>query len=372
MYAMKDYCRASEADMAPHWPSDGLEATGRCPVCGSVGRALLHEGLRDRIFFCAPGEWTLQRCSTCGSAYLDPRPTVQTIGLAYRSYFTHTWGPRKSIERLTFLRRLQRMLANGYRNWRFGTDERPANRMGVFIARLLPSQRAMLDGEARHLPRAGRDARLLDVGCGNGSFLDFARRAGWRVVGIDPDREAVDVARKKGLDVREGGIELLDSEHEAFDGITLSHVIEHVHQPLSLLRACHRLLKRGGWIWLETPNLEAQGHRRYGADWRALEPPRHLVLFTPDSIRKALATAGFAGIEDQPYRPLCTSLFAASEAISKGADVRHAGELSPDGRRAARNAEQRARRDPLVREFITVKAWKLENAAPDAMTSNGG
>lgn len=355
---MKDCCKVSDGDIASSWPADGLERVGKCPVCGSIERTLLHGGLRDWFFLCAPGEWNLQRCTACGSAYLDPRPTPHTIGLAYRTYFTHSSQARESIDRLTFVRRLQRMLANGYRNWRFGTREQPASRLGALVAALLPTQRALLDGEGRHLPLAPPGARLLDVGCGNGSFLDFAHRAGWQVVGIDPDAAAVRTARNRGLDVREGGIEVLDAEREAFDGITLSHVIEHVHRPLDLLRACHRLLKHSGWIWLETPNVEALGHRHYGAHWRALEPPRHLVLFSHASLTRALKTTGFEAIENQPYRPLCASVFAESEAISKREDVRQRGALSPEGRKAAREAERTARRDPHAREFITVKARK--------------
>jgi SAM-dependent methyltransferase len=340
------------------WPAAGLEWIDHCPACGSAERVLLHERLRDHVFFCAPGEWTLYRCQDCGSAYLDPRPTPDTIGLAYRSYFTHTWDRREPMVRMGWFRRSQRVLANGYRNWRFGTDERPASRLGVLIAALLPLQRAVIDGEGRHLPRSSSDARLLDIGCGNGSFLEFARRAGWQTVGIEPDPKAVDVAQKRGLDVRQGGVELLDAEREQFDGITLSHVIEHVHEPLILLRACKRLLKPGGWIWLETPNLHALGYRRYGANWRGLEVPRHLTIFNSVSIRQVLAAAGFENIKDQPYRPLCAAVFVASDAIVRGADPRQAKGLSTEERRAARKAERKARHNPGVREFITVRAWK--------------
>jgi 2-polyprenyl-3-methyl-5-hydroxy-6-metoxy-1,4-benzoquinol methylase len=348
----------NKIDISRPWPAEGLERVDRCPACGSAGRTLLHEGLRDRVFFCAPGEWTLYRCQHCGSAYLDPRPTPDTIGLAYRAYFTHTWDRREPMGRLGWFRRSQRVLANGYRNWRFGTAERPASRVGILAAMLLPSQRAAIEAEGRNLPRPAPGARLLDIGCGNGSFLEVARSAGWQVVGIDPDPKAVDVARSRGLDVRQGGVEVLDAEREHFDGITLSHVIEHVHEPLALLRACYRLLKTGSWIWLETPNLNAQGYRRYGVNWRDLDAPRHLTVFNSVSIRQVLAGAGFENIKDQPYRPLCAPIFLASEAIAQGEDPWRAGILSPKGRNEARNAERRARHEPSVREFITVKAWK--------------
>jgi 2-polyprenyl-3-methyl-5-hydroxy-6-metoxy-1,4-benzoquinol methylase len=179
------------------------------------------------------------------------------------------------------------------------------------------------------------------------------------VVGLDFDPSAVQVARSRGLDVRQGSVEVIDPAKESFDGITLRHVIEHVHDPLAVLRQCHALLKPGGWIWIETPNIDAQGHARYGANWRDLDPPRHLVLFSRDALFQALVQAGFHSIADQPYRPLCSAIFAASEAIANGSDAPfEASHHSQHARRAARSAEWGARRDPAKREFITAKAWK--------------
>ena len=103
------------------WPAHGLEYVNCCPVCCSTERKLLYEGLTDRVFFCAPGEWTLYRCQQCGSAYLDPRPTLDTIGLAYSKYFTHNCDDRGNIQNLSWFRRIRRILANGYLNYRFGT-----------------------------------------------------------------------------------------------------------------------------------------------------------------------------------------------------------------------------------------------------------
>ena len=104
------------------WPRDGLERVGHCPVCGAGESHVLHEGLTDRVFFCAPGTWTLHACESCTSAYLDPRPTPQTIGLAYQAYFTHADAP--GYASLGPVSRFRRRLANGYRNRKFGTNER--------------------------------------------------------------------------------------------------------------------------------------------------------------------------------------------------------------------------------------------------------
>jgi hypothetical protein len=71
------------------WPDDDLERVNCCPVCGKEERKLLHAGLTDRVFFCAPGNWDLFSCIDCGSAFLDPCPTAESISQAYQSYLTH-------------------------------------------------------------------------------------------------------------------------------------------------------------------------------------------------------------------------------------------------------------------------------------------
>jgi len=355
---MESLINAQSEQLVDKWPADGLERVERCPVCGSKDRHQIYSGLTDRAFRCAPGHWDMYQCEACRSAYLDPRPTRSTIGLAYSTYFTHTMSSREDFEKLSWSRRIRRILANGYRNKLFGTNQEPASPLGYVAAMFLPSLRKVVEAERRYIPRANPGMRLLDVGCGNGEFLVLARLAGWEVVGVDFDPKAVETARSQGLDVRDGGVDVLDPEEESFNGITLSHVIEHVHDPVTVLHQCHALLKPGGWIWLETPNIDALGHKRYGSDWRGLEPPRHLVLFTRDALFRALEQSGFKSVEDLPYRPLCSGTFAASEAIAIGEDSSNITDLSKDVRRAIKMAELKARKEPLLREFITVIAFK--------------
>lgn len=342
-------------ELPAQWPAEGLEAVPACPVCNADSRELLHEGLTDKIFFCAPGEWSMYRCNSCGSAYLDPRPNTETIGLAYQNYFTHNTVPDYSS--LDFLVKIRRRLANGYRNYRYGTKDYPASMTGILAAYLMPEGRNLIDAAMRHLPKAKKGNRLLDLGCGNGEFLLRARSAGWDVVGVDFDSKAVETAQSQKLDVRLGGIEALDPADEQFNVITLAHVIEHVHQPLAVLRGCHKLLKEEGMLWIETPNIESEGHSIFGSNWRGLEPPRHLVLFTLQSLHDALNAAGFATVEVQPYRPACQFMFSASQSIAEGidpySDVQR--KASPD---RVKSSEKIARQVPSRREVITIKAWK--------------
>lgn len=337
------------------WPSGGLETVGNCPICGAGRSRVLHDRLTDAVFDCAPGEWTLHSCETCAAAYLDPRPTPQLIGLAYQTYFTHSDAP--GYESLGAVSKIRRRLANGYRNRKFGTRDYPASSLGVALIPLMPSLKAIVDAGMRHLPLRPEGGRLLDLGCGNGAFLLRARSAGWQTLGVDFDAQAIKAAEKLGLDVRLGGVEVLDPAVEQFDVITMSHVIEHVHDPVGVLTTCASLLRPGGVLWLDTPNICSVGHEEFGRHWRGLEPPRHLVIFSPAAMKKALADAGFSQVRLQPYRRLCRETFRASAAIAEGVDPYSSDGPGVSAGQIAR-AERLARQDPERREFITAKAWK--------------
>ena len=163
-------------DINQPWPENGVENIDKCPVCGSSDKILLYNGLKDRVVFCAPGEWILWQCKGCSSAYMNPRPNKETIGLAYRNYFTHETTLNKPIKELGLWKRFRRTLANGYRNYKFGTNLHPANKIGIALA-LFPNQRYILDSAFCNLEKnTTASQRLLDIGCGNGDFLYFVKK----------------------------------------------------------------------------------------------------------------------------------------------------------------------------------------------------
>lgn len=298
------------------WPTHGLERVKACPGCGARDREHLYSGLRDRIFFCAPGEWTMYKCASCGSGYLDPRPTPETIGLAYESYYTHVKATDHAP--LQFRARLMRSLANGYRNYRYGTSLYPSSKWGVIPAILSSKIRKRFEREARHLEPPLNRSRLLDLGCGDGSFIQYASHIGWEAYGADPDPLVVSSLQERGLSVRQGSVEAYHDLAGTFDVVTLSHVIEHVHDPREFLNATRLLLKPGGMIWIETPNIQSLGHFIYRQHWRGLEPPRHLCLFSWDSLETLLTNSGFTQPERIPDFSTYIRTFSASQAIREG------------------------------------------------------
>jgi SAM-dependent methyltransferase len=276
---------------------------------------LLYDDLTDRLWFTAPGRWSLYRCRACGSAFLDPRPTRSTIGHAYSSYYTHS--PQPAVHGSDF----RAAVLNGYLNARYGYRLSPASRLGPYLTRLLPKRRWYADRLVRNLTSHPGRGRLLDVGCGAGDFLVQMRAAGWVVEGLEPDPAAAARARSLGVEVVNATLEDAAFGPGSFDAITMSHVIEHLHDPIAALRICRRLLRPNGALWLATPNLEATGHRTFGADWIGLDPPRHLVLFTRASLEATVRSAGF---ELERFLPDYSAerVFPCSATVAAGEDPR--------------------------------------------------
>lgn len=170
--------------------------------------------------------------------------------------------------------------------------------MASAFASLYPGLGEHLDLMIRYLSvSAEHQDCLLDVGCGDGEALDILRLLGWQVVGVELDGKAVAAARARDLDVRHGDLAAAGFANDSFDVVTSSHVIEHVHDPLAFLIEQKRVLKTGGRLVAVTPNARGWTHTRYGGNWRPLEPPRHLVIFTPASLKVLAVAAGLSQVQ---------------------------------------------------------------------------
>ena len=244
-----------------------------CLLCGGTGQ-VLYSALKDHLFS-APGEWQLKQCTRaeCKLIWLDPAPLPEDLGLAYQSYYTHTGSERPA----PFLFRACRRASL------------KALQIPAFLTGLYQEARRFQHVLLSDLP----PGRLLDVGCGDGQFLRKMTQQGWVGTGIDFDANATESGHKKyGLDLIAGDFQTADFDSGGFDAVTLSHVIEHVPDPVACLDKCRQILKPGGRVVLLTPNFLSLGHQRFGRDWRGLEPPRHLHIFSPDALAECARRAG--------------------------------------------------------------------------------
>jgi 2-polyprenyl-3-methyl-5-hydroxy-6-metoxy-1,4-benzoquinol methylase len=337
------------------WPRDGLERVERCPACGSASRELLYSDLVDRSYGCAPGRWRLVRCKGCSCAYLDPRPDERTAHLAYSNYYDDATAVHESSSS-SWWRRARRGLRNGYLNSRYGYALTPASRLGRVVVPFLPGHRRRADEYVRHLRWPPGKARLLDVGCGEGEFLAAMKAAGWSVEGVETSSEAVDLARGRGVPVTLGTVTTMSLDRATFDAITFRLAFEHLRDPVPALRACRHALKPGGRIWIATPNLDSEGHRRFAEHWINLQPPRHPVMYTPGSLARLLSDSGFEVVE-LGSSPQAAWSFRMSAALAQGvAPFAHTPPLRGRLALRARWADLKARLRPETADVMILIA----------------
>ena len=222
------------------------------------------------------------------------------------AYYTHTDPPAEDAWPVTRGAAIRERLLKGYINHRYGYGMRPSSALGPLVVPLLPGVRGMGSIHVRDLTAQPTGGRLLDVGCGNGGFLVRMRAAGWSVAGIEPDAQARSHAVGAGLDVREGPSVAEAFPGEQFDAITLNHVLEHLYDPLAVLKACAQAVLPGGTVWVAVPSATGSGLGRFGIYWYQLDPPRHIVLFTVGALRALFVEAGLEHIVTPPPTLLAT------------------------------------------------------------------
>lgn len=153
----------------------------------------------------------------------------------------------------------------------------------------------------RFLRRQSASGHLLDVGCSTGKFMLAAKRAGWAVSGVEISASAVSTARAvTGAQVWAGTVDQVEPSL-LFDSITAWEVLEHLQDPVFFVNAIRRRLKPGGILGLSVPNWQSPWMRKSAAPehW----PPFHLTYWTPPTLHRLLATAGFQDIyiQEKPF-----------------------------------------------------------------------
>jgi SAM-dependent methyltransferase len=240
---------------APGLPIEWEEAS--CPLCGGRRWSPLVEAPEAEM---GTGLWfAVVQCHDCGLCFTNPRPNLRSMGQFYPAVYPPHHSTWKRLRRPKQPRRL----------WLSGRVKR------------------------RGLEWHGA-GRLLDFGCGGGSFLAEMRALGWQVTGIDISASTVCRVRDDfGVRVLHGSLPHAELDNESFDVITMWHSLEHVHAPKEVLREAYRLLMPGGRLLVAVPNIDSLSYRWFGRHWFGLDLPRHLTHFTPWTLPLMLERTGF-------------------------------------------------------------------------------
>lgn len=228
------------------------ERLDHCPICSKTE---FKNFLVVQDKSVSQESFVLVQCENCQLKFTNPRPDENSIGPYYASeeYISHSDTNRGLLNK-TY--RLVRSMA-------VKNKVELVNRLG------------------------NNKGKLLDYGCGVGYFLQACQKQGWEVEGIEPN----EIARKQTEEKL--GKALLDGSpkslgEEAFEVITLWHVLEHIHQLNETLKVLVKATKKGGHVVIAVPNADSYDAKKYGANWAAYDVPRHLYHFNKTSMQKLL------------------------------------------------------------------------------------
>jgi SAM-dependent methyltransferase len=205
--------------------SNGVRA---CPACTS--RA-------SRSYGTANG-WELVRCSRCSTLFTSALPVTAEETKDYAAYYHEG-----NLELPDFIERRLEEIAGEFEPYR-------------------------------------RNGRWLDIGCGAGGLMRAASRRGWTAVGTEVAPQAAEAVRAQGFEVHLGALEEASLEEESFDVVSLVEVLEHVPDPAGLLEGAAQLIRRGGVVYVTTPNGRGISARLLRTRWSAVVPPEHLHLLS--------------------------------------------------------------------------------------------
>lgn len=269
-----------------------------CYLCNSRG-VLLYEGLEDRLYD-VPGIWNLRMCSNpeCELVWLDPMPFVSDIHKLYNIYFTHATRNNSTV-----FKTKDSLLITG-------------TRRTFYVLTGALRLRSMRSDLVKMFLPTNTNGRLLEIGCGDGFRLARMRDFGWEVEGQEIDRVAAENASNTyGIKVYVGCLENIRLPSDSYDAVILVHVLEHVPDPYLLLKECHRLLKPGAKLVCVTPNINSYGHNYFHSAWLHLDPPRHLYVFSPNSILGLVKKLAFNNYTVMTTPASAEYSFLASDSI---------------------------------------------------------
>ncbi len=145
----------------------------------------------------------------------------------------------------------------------------------------------------KHLNKFKVNNNILDVGAGNGHFLQAAKRNGWNAYGTEFEQRAIDRCVSKGITMHLGKLNPENYRPEMFDIITSFEVIEHINNPIEEIKNFNALLRKGGLVYLTTPNFNSISHTLLREKWTIFNYPEHLSYYTPSTLKKLFESAGF-------------------------------------------------------------------------------
>ncbi len=142
------------------------------------------------------------------------------------------------------------------------------------------------------IENSSKAGRVLDIGASTGVMLDIFKSNGWETWGVEPS-EAGKILRYKDIKILNTTFEKAKLPKNYFDVVIMNHTLEHVEDPIKVLKKIHQILKKGGIVYIDVPNFGSLSSHIAGRGWKFLHAYEHIHQFEPDTLKKCLQKAGF-------------------------------------------------------------------------------
>jgi SAM-dependent methyltransferase len=261
-------------------------ASAPCQICGSEETRVFRTDVKDLEYFVEPPRpLIVQKCNSCGSEFLDPRPTEAELPLFYPDDY-HAYNENHS--------RVARLLV-----------EARARSRARFYGRLIED----------------RPGHLFDVGSGDCRHFDELRRhIDLECSGVEIQPEVAAKGRARGYDIIDGTLEAADLTGHIgkYDVVSMNHVLEHVVFPRTMLERSFELLRPGGHLIGQLPTVTSWEHGIFGHNWGGYHYPRHLQIPSRRGLSGLLKDVGFDRVKIRAAPHIQTTISMQNTLVRRG------------------------------------------------------
>ncbi len=239
---------------------DNFNEITECGVCHT----------KEYTAFLKDGIFSINKCSQCTTHWVTPRLKPEKLKDIYQTIYWKSDSP-KDLGYDDYLRQdklYQKTFSRRFKN------------LIPFLSKLTTTQK-----------------KVLDIGCSNGVFLSMMQKKGWKGVGLDISEYIIEQAQKtrahEDLEFRSGYLHEKVAEKEKFNLITMWDVIEHVEDPIGILKQINVRLNPGGLLVLETQNINSFFAKLLKRSWHHFKHFEHIYHFNETALRNMLENTGF-------------------------------------------------------------------------------